>query len=245
MNNYGYIYLTTNLINNKKYIGQHKSQKFNPNYKGSGIEIVKAFEKYGKENFRVELLEWCDTKEKLNDQEIYYISYYNAINDPNYYNIAKGGFGHSCTAWCKGMTKNTNDILANRSIKMKEMAINNDKLQAAYHLPATNNQKEAVRASRLGVKDSEETLSKKKKKRGKYNYSEESKEKKAQRWTGANNPNINGRTSESRLKESLPMRNRKHIHKLVDGINHNKLVKEEELNNYFQDGWQLGWHYNK
>lgn len=44
---YGYIYLTTNLINNKKYIGQHKATKFSESYKGSGSFITKAFKKYG------------------------------------------------------------------------------------------------------------------------------------------------------------------------------------------------------
>lgn len=29
---FGYIYETTNLINNKKYIGKHKSNKFDKNY---------------------------------------------------------------------------------------------------------------------------------------------------------------------------------------------------------------------
>ncbi len=47
---YGYIYLTTNLINKKKYVGQHKSSKFDERYKGSGKLIKKAFKKYGKEN---------------------------------------------------------------------------------------------------------------------------------------------------------------------------------------------------
>lgn len=31
---YGYIYITENLVNHKKYIGQHKSNKFDEYYKG-------------------------------------------------------------------------------------------------------------------------------------------------------------------------------------------------------------------
>ena len=54
--NYGYIYKTTNLINGKIYIGQHKSNLFDSQYKGSGVILRKAFAKYGKENFKVEII---------------------------------------------------------------------------------------------------------------------------------------------------------------------------------------------
>jgi hypothetical protein len=35
---YGYIYKTTNLLNNRIYIGKHKGE-YNPNYFGSGLII--------------------------------------------------------------------------------------------------------------------------------------------------------------------------------------------------------------
>ena len=47
---YGYVYITTNLINNKRYIGQHKSDKFDTKYKGSGTLITQTFKKYGFES---------------------------------------------------------------------------------------------------------------------------------------------------------------------------------------------------
>lgn len=59
---YGYIYLTTNLVNNSRYVGRKKSDRFpfiNKNgevYLGSGMTLNKAINKYGKENFKVELL---------------------------------------------------------------------------------------------------------------------------------------------------------------------------------------------
>lgn len=51
---YGYIYKTTNLINNKIYIGQHKvkEEKIDNSYYGSGKLIIQAIKKYGKENFK-------------------------------------------------------------------------------------------------------------------------------------------------------------------------------------------------
>lgn len=88
---YGYIYITTNLINGKQYIGQHKSENFDSKYKGSGTYLRNAFGTYGFENFKVELLEECFSKEELNDREIYWIDHYDAVNSKNFYNQIPGG----------------------------------------------------------------------------------------------------------------------------------------------------------
>lgn len=89
---FGYIYMTENLVNGKKYIGQKKSTKFlNERYLGSGALLAKAIEKYGKENFKVSLICECESKEELNEMEIYYIKLYDAQNNPNFYNLAPGG----------------------------------------------------------------------------------------------------------------------------------------------------------
>lgn len=90
---YGYIYLTTNLINNKKYIGRHKAKTFDNYYKGSGHILKEAIKKYGRENFKCEILEWCETKEDTYRQEKYWVDYYNAIEDPMFYNLTEGGCG--------------------------------------------------------------------------------------------------------------------------------------------------------
>lgn len=85
-----YIYLTTNIINNKKYIGQHKG-KPDDNYFGSGTAILKAIKKYGKHNFTKQILCYCSTREEANQKEKEYIKFYNAVEDPNFYNLAEGG----------------------------------------------------------------------------------------------------------------------------------------------------------
>lgn len=91
----GYVYLTTNLVNNKKYVGQHEyaGKQLDPEYVGSGKLLSKAIKKYGKENFSCEILEWCDTKENLNIREKFWIDHYNAIDNENFYNLAAGGTG--------------------------------------------------------------------------------------------------------------------------------------------------------
>lgn len=90
---YGYVYQTINLINGKKYIGKHKSNVFDESYKGSGVYLSRAIKKYGWENFKCELIQCCDSKEQLNNAEVYYIQKYDAVKDNNYYNVATGGEG--------------------------------------------------------------------------------------------------------------------------------------------------------
>lgn len=95
---YGYIYKITNLVNNKFYIGQHKSKKFDKTYFGSGNLIQQAIKKYGLENFKVEILYRCKSLKEMCDKEIYYIKKYDALNKKIAYNISKGGeFGDSFT----------------------------------------------------------------------------------------------------------------------------------------------------
>lgn len=88
---YGYIYLTTNLINGRMYIGQHTSLEFDPNYKGSGKLLKTAFCKYGWDNFSVKMLCPCFSQAELDNEEIFLISYFDAVRSKNYYNLQAGG----------------------------------------------------------------------------------------------------------------------------------------------------------
>lgn len=91
---YGYIYETENLVNGKKYIGQHKSGDFDPGYKGSGVLLWKAIGKYGWDNFSTKIMCPCFYKDELNSEEIILIDYFNAVSSDRYYNLAKGGVGN-------------------------------------------------------------------------------------------------------------------------------------------------------
>lgn len=84
-----YIYLTTNLVNGKKYIGQHYGD-INDRYLGSGVAFTRALDKYGKKNFKKEILE-ITTKDKVNEREQYYINLHNAFLSDEYYNLTPGG----------------------------------------------------------------------------------------------------------------------------------------------------------
>lgn len=91
MKRYGYVYKITNNVNGKIYIGQKKSEKLLENYWGSGKLIVEAIKKYGKDNFSREVLEWCETKDELNQRERYFIEKFNARSPDVGYNLAVGG----------------------------------------------------------------------------------------------------------------------------------------------------------
>lgn len=91
------IYLITNLITNKYYVGQsidvetrwkqHLTTSKNPK---ENALLYQAIRQYGKENFSCILLEECP-KEKLDEREIYWINYYDSFN--NGYNMTHGGQG--------------------------------------------------------------------------------------------------------------------------------------------------------
>lgn len=91
---YGYIYKTTCLENNLIYVGQKKSSKYlGQRYLGSGKILKQAIKKYGREKFKVELLEECNTFEELNQREIYWIEKFKSTEKEIGYNITTGGQG--------------------------------------------------------------------------------------------------------------------------------------------------------
>lgn len=88
---YGYIYLTTNIINGRMYIGQHQGMRLDETYLGSGTALKKAIAKYGRSSFTVEVLEFCATHEELNQREFDIIESRKAVESADYYNMVPGG----------------------------------------------------------------------------------------------------------------------------------------------------------
>lgn len=84
------IYLWTNLINNKKYVGQAQNFYERMQDYTSGQEddrvIGKAILKYGIENFEVTILEKEIQTDRLNEHEQYWMNYYQCFV-PNGYNV--------------------------------------------------------------------------------------------------------------------------------------------------------------
>jgi group I intron endonuclease len=87
------VYITTNLINGKQYVGDHSEINENDNYLGSGNLIIAAVNKYGRENFNREILEVCESKEAAFLAQEKYIKKYNTLNSKGYNISPKGGLG--------------------------------------------------------------------------------------------------------------------------------------------------------
>ena len=96
-----YIYKITNLINNKKYIGQtndpnrrwQEHQRFGNTIEEEKTKLLySAMKKYGKDNFIFEIIE--GPIQNYNEREVFWITYYNTyIGNENSqgYNLTLGG----------------------------------------------------------------------------------------------------------------------------------------------------------
>ena len=88
------IYKITKLLNNKIYIGRSVNilKRWNQHKNAADSSpLHKAIQKYGIENFKLEVLEECLPTE-LNEREIYWINYYNSCFGDGY-NATLGGEG--------------------------------------------------------------------------------------------------------------------------------------------------------
>jgi len=105
-NPFGFIYIITNKVNNKKYIGKkqctsrvkrkplkgktrnridHKESDWKT-YTGSSKELNEDISKYGKENFTFEIIEWCGSKWELGYKEIKKQLEHDVILSDEFYN---------------------------------------------------------------------------------------------------------------------------------------------------------------
>lgn len=92
------VYKLTNLVNNKVYIGVtsigsgkrfklhvHKTNS------GSNYPLHNAIREYGENNFKIDILELCNSAEQLRERERYFISLFNSQDSNIGYNTTGGG----------------------------------------------------------------------------------------------------------------------------------------------------------
>lgn len=162
---FGIIYIITNSINDKVYIGQTiqtlKSRWQAHCRKGSleeqNMQIKRAIKKYGKENFSIKELERCSIAE-LDEKEIYYISLYDSYNKG--YNSTKGG--KSGTKELKLDTEQQNDCieLYKLGFSLRDIAkeFNVDKATVKHIIEINNIKIRTTRTYKLSQEDRNKIL---------------------------------------------------------------------------------------
>ncbi len=99
MSHHGVIYLITNTVNRKQYVGQTIShnplryyrQHLSRARNGSGnLLIHRAIRKHGEDNFTFEVIWWANNQISLNISEDSFIQLFDTIS-PNGYNLRGGG----------------------------------------------------------------------------------------------------------------------------------------------------------
>lgn len=172
---FGFIYCTTNNINGMKYIGQKTFNKGHKTYLGSGIRLTRAIKKYGRENFSRDIIELCSSREDLNEREKYWISYYDALNDENYYNLCIGGFGTSGHRISEETRhKMRNKVISDESrLKMSESAKNRKPMSEETRKKLSKSHKNQVNKPHYHSEETKKKLSELKKGKAPYKMTDE------------------------------------------------------------------------
>ncbi|WP_068775778.1 GIY-YIG nuclease family protein [Paenibacillus sp. FJAT-26967] len=110
------IYVITNKINGKRYVGytsigykKRLLKHLNESERGSSRYLCKAIRKYGKESFSIEKIDVAESHGEAVKKEIHYIHFYNSFAH------AKDGHGYNATLGGEG----TNGMNVPKSLRMK------------------------------------------------------------------------------------------------------------------------------
>lgn len=90
---FGYIYLTENTVNGRKYVGKHVCDHYDNTYLGSGKILKQAIKRYGRSAFQNTVLHVASSEDELNEAEKRFISEYYDVFGEAMYNLAPGGEG--------------------------------------------------------------------------------------------------------------------------------------------------------
>lgn len=134
------IYLITNQITNKKYIGQTKrklSIRWDQHKHVSSFcrYLKHSIQKYGSKNFKIEEIFCCFNKEDALYMESYFIDYYKTLS-PNGYNLIKPGI-------ITELSEDTRNRLSTAAEKKWQLPEYRDKTIAAIKASWTDDKKSA------------------------------------------------------------------------------------------------------
>jgi group I intron endonuclease len=182
INRLGRIYLLTNLVNNKVYVGQTveslvtRWRKHRSNAKrGSLSRIGKAIRKYGPNAFTIQRLTPDNPQHELNNLEQVWIILFKSTNGDFGYNITAGGDHVAITP--EGIEK-MRKSLTGKKLSLEECQRRSERMRVRWSNPEykkkmstifqnmkhplpSEETREKMRAAKTGRKDSAETIEKK------------------------------------------------------------------------------------
>jgi group I intron endonuclease len=146
------VYLTTNLVNGKIYVGVHNDSR--TGYKGSGYALKHAFKKYGKQNFKRQILHYCLEANHAYELEAQIVDQW-FVNRKDTYNLALGGKGGA------SQSDAAKKKLSESRMGMKFSDEHRENIRLSnLGRKHTKEHIEKVRQSRIGKPSSEESIQK-------------------------------------------------------------------------------------
>lgn len=181
-NPYGFIYITTNMVNGMKYLGQRKFYRDWNSYLGSGKILLQAVRKYGKENFVRNIVCICNSPLELNQAEYDLSVFLDVVQSPDWYNLKYGGdsmegYIPTLEARAKISKANKGKPAPNKGIPMseetkrKQREAQSGEKSSWYGKKHTEKTKQKIRDKKVGTRASQDTKEKMSQQRqGKNNY---------------------------------------------------------------------------
>jgi group I intron endonuclease len=160
------LYQTTNLVNNKLYIGVHSTEDLGDGYLGSGVHLQRAVKYYGRENFERQVLCFTDSAEDAYEIEELIVDL-EFISRKDTYNLAIGGIGGVPSQFVSQETRQK----MSESKKESYQGENHPRFGTKH----TQETKDRISLTKTGVKLSEEVI-----------------QKLSERNSGSGNPNFSG-----------------------------------------------------
>ena len=207
---YHFIYKTTCIKTGRFYIGMHSTDKIEDGYIGSGQRLWHSIRYHGKENHKIEILEFFQDRKSLALREREIVNE-DLLENSNCMNLCLGGeIGFTEEQISRGATnannKNWKDPDYAEKMKLVSFKVMNDLWKDPEFCKKVT---DAASKSFKGKTHTEETRRK-----------------------------IGGKSSIAQKAESNSQFGTCWIHNLEGEIN--KRIKKEEMEKYLQEGWESG-----
>ena len=154
------VYLATNNNNGKMYVGQ-TTKKLNLRWNEhtsnkSSSPLHRALRRYGKENFSLETLHVCASKEEMDFAEIFYINLLNT-KAPLGYNLTDGGEGRQGYHLSEESKKKISEKNSGKKMSLAQRIQISKRHKGIKLGPRSEAVKEKISKAHLGKKPTEET----------------------------------------------------------------------------------------